>query len=102
VNCTRCGQPAVGACAGCGRFYCERHGGATIRGGTCIGCYDSGRPSRIIAGLAEAGLGGFCLYLGSTRAEGFILLALPCFALSIWGFWSAFRAFPGTGSPGTA
>jgi hypothetical protein len=52
----------------------------------------------LLAALAEAGIGIFCLYLANVRfreaAVVFVLMALGCFALAGFCVWGAIRSFP--------
>ena len=43
MNCYQCGQPPVGACVACGKFYCDEHGHRF-----CLACLE--RRRRVAVG----------------------------------------------------
>ena len=106
AQCRSCGEPAVGACKACGRFYCARHGGVAgfgLAAPICAVCYDANRPQVGCRAVLAAVLGIGCLIgavslATASHAGGVGLCFAPLGLLILLGAaalaWSAFRRFP--------
>jgi 1,4-dihydroxy-2-naphthoate octaprenyltransferase len=60
MNCYQCGQPPVGACVACGKFYCDEHGHRF-----CLACLE--RKRRVAVGRRRVAR-------GTALAAAFVLL----------------------------
>jgi hypothetical protein len=105
-QCRSCGEPGVGACKACGRFYCARHGGVAgfgLAAPMCSVCYDANRLQVGCRAVLVAALGIGCLILAGALASapnagGLGVCFVPLGLLILLGAaslaWSAFRRFP--------